>query len=129
MTSRRSQDQSGYRDFKHPNLDFQVIKDASGKRKLKICAWLGYLKNTAATRTALGHVDTDTRYKVRCSLLFFFLFCFQFVLNSTNNRRIRLSGFRLSCLNLHCRIKKSLEMPEVYVVSSFGFVVFALLLV
>ena len=78
MTFRRSQDQSGCQDFKHLNLDFQVIKGEFGKRKLKIDAWLGSLKNTAAIRTALGHVETDTRYKVHCSLLFLVMFSIRF---------------------------------------------------
>ncbi|KAK4789954.1 hypothetical protein SAY86_017258 [Trapa natans] len=46
------------RDFKHLNLDFQLIKDeAKGKRKLKIDAWFGSRKTSAAIRTALSHVE------------------------------------------------------------------------
>ena len=45
------------RDFKHLNLDFQLIKDESGKRKLKVEAWFGSRKTSAAIRTALSHVE------------------------------------------------------------------------
>ena len=31
-------------DFKHLNLDFQLIKDESGKRKLKVEAWFSSRK-------------------------------------------------------------------------------------
>lgn len=60
------------RNFKHLNLDFQLIKDESGKRKLKIDAWFGSRKTTAAIRTALSHVENlitgvtkGYRYKMR----------------------------------------------------------------
>ncbi|XP_027167064.1 60S ribosomal protein L9-2-like isoform X2 [Coffea eugenioides] len=46
------------RNFKHPNLDFQLITDeATGKRKLKVDTWFGSCKTTAAIRTALSHVE------------------------------------------------------------------------
>ncbi|KAK9292105.1 hypothetical protein L1049_020063 [Liquidambar formosana] len=60
------------RNFKHLNLDFQLIKDESGKQKLKIDAWFGSRKTTAAIRTALSHVENlitgvtkGYRYKMR----------------------------------------------------------------
>ncbi|CAN7029664.1 unnamed protein product, partial [Brassica oleracea var. botrytis] len=46
------------RDFKHLNLDFQLIKDAvTGKRQLKIDSWFGSRKASASIRTALSHVS------------------------------------------------------------------------
>ncbi|XP_027166930.1 60S ribosomal protein L9-2-like isoform X2 [Coffea eugenioides] len=46
------------RNFKHLNLDFQLITDeATGKRKLKVDTWFGSCKTTAAIRTALSHVE------------------------------------------------------------------------
>ncbi|KAK2988126.1 hypothetical protein RJ640_017458 [Escallonia rubra] len=61
------------RDFKHLNLDFQLITDAeAGQRKLKVDAWFGSRKTTAAIRTALSHVGNlitgvtkGYRYKMR----------------------------------------------------------------
>ncbi|KAL3577286.1 hypothetical protein D5086_022569 [Populus alba] len=60
------------RNFKHLNLDFQLIKDEEGKRKLKIDAWFGSRKTSAAIRTALSHVENlitgvtkGYRYKMR----------------------------------------------------------------
>ncbi|XP_076935868.1 large ribosomal subunit protein uL6-like [Bidens hawaiensis] len=61
------------RNFKHLNLDFMLITDAeSGKRKLKVDAWFGSRKTTAAIRTALSHVSNliigvtqGFRYKMR----------------------------------------------------------------
>ena len=61
------------RDFKHLNLDFQLIKEAeTGKRKLKIDSWFGSRKSSASIRTALSHVDNlitgvtrGFRYKMR----------------------------------------------------------------
>ncbi|CAN8303566.1 unnamed protein product [Cochlearia groenlandica] len=61
------------RDFKHLNLDFQLIKDEeTGKRKLKIDSWFGSRKASASIRTALSHVDNlisgvtrGFRYKMR----------------------------------------------------------------
>ncbi|KAK3031018.1 hypothetical protein RJ639_036868 [Escallonia herrerae] len=45
------------RDFKHLNLDFQLITNAeTGQRKLKVDTWFGSRKTTAAIRTALSHV-------------------------------------------------------------------------
>lgn len=42
------------RNFKHLNLDFQLISDeATGKRQLKVDAWFGSRKTSAAIRTAL----------------------------------------------------------------------------
>ena len=43
-------------DFKHLNLDFQLIKDESGKRKLKVEAWFSSRKTSAVIRTALSYV-------------------------------------------------------------------------
>ncbi|GMP62380.1 hypothetical protein CsSME_00024502 [Camellia sinensis var. sinensis] len=41
------------RNFKHLNLDFQLITDEeTGKKKLKIDAWFGSRKTTAAITTA-----------------------------------------------------------------------------
>ena len=45
------------RDFKHLNLDFQLIKDEYGKRKLNVEAWFGSRKTSVAIRTALSHVE------------------------------------------------------------------------
>ena len=46
-----------FRNFKHLNLDFDLITDEeTGKRKLKIDAWFGSRKTSAAIRTALSHV-------------------------------------------------------------------------
>ncbi|KAK6129397.1 hypothetical protein DH2020_036849 [Rehmannia glutinosa] len=61
------------RNFKHLNLDFQLIADeATGKKKLKVDAWFGSRKTTAAIRTALSHVSNlingvtkGYRYKMR----------------------------------------------------------------
>ncbi|CAN1251203.1 60S ribosomal protein L9-1 [Linum perenne] len=61
------------RDFKHLNLDFQLIKDEeTGARKLKIDAWFGSRKTSASIRTALSHVGNlitgvtkGYRYKMR----------------------------------------------------------------
>ncbi|PPD70222.1 hypothetical protein GOBAR_DD32898 [Gossypium barbadense] len=61
------------RNFKHLNLDFHLIKDEeSGKRKLRIEAWFGSRKTSAAIRTALSHVENlitgvtkGYRYKMR----------------------------------------------------------------
>ncbi|EOA21445.1 hypothetical protein CARUB_v10001828mg [Capsella rubella] len=61
------------RDFKHLNLDFQLIKDPeTGKKKLKIDSWFGSRKTSASIRTALSHVDNlisgvtrGFRYKMR----------------------------------------------------------------
>lgn len=61
------------RNFKHLNLDFQLIKDEeTGKKKLKVDAWFGSRKTTAAIRTALSHVENlitgvtkGYRYKMR----------------------------------------------------------------
>ncbi|XP_020213004.1 60S ribosomal protein L9 [Cajanus cajan] len=60
------------RDFKHLNLDFDLITDDNGKRKLKIDAWFGSRKISAVIRTALSHVENlitgvtkGYRYKMR----------------------------------------------------------------
>ncbi|KAF7830817.1 60S ribosomal protein L9 [Senna tora] len=60
------------RDFKHLNLDFQLITDDNGKKKLKIESWFGSRKTSAAIRTALSHVENlitgvtkGYRYKMR----------------------------------------------------------------
>ncbi|CAL1395001.1 unnamed protein product [Linum trigynum] len=40
------------RDFKHLNLDFQLIKDEeTGNRKLKVDSWFGTSKISASIRT------------------------------------------------------------------------------
>lgn len=61
------------RNFKHLNLDFQLITDeTTGQRKLKVDAWFGSRKATASIRTALSHVNNlivgvtkGYRYKMR----------------------------------------------------------------
>lgn len=61
------------RNFKHLNLDFMLITDEeTGKKKLKVDAWFGSRKTTAAIRTALSHVGNlitgvtqGFRYKMR----------------------------------------------------------------
>ncbi|KAJ8427917.1 hypothetical protein Cgig2_023293 [Carnegiea gigantea] len=60
------------RNFKHLNLDFQLITEPDGKRKLKIDSWFGSRKTTAAIRTAISHVENlitgvtkGYRYKMR----------------------------------------------------------------
>ncbi|KAJ4842485.1 60S ribosomal protein L9 [Turnera subulata] len=61
------------RNFKHLNLDFQLITDEeTGQRQLKIEAWFGSRKTSAAIRTALSHVGNlitgvtkGYRYKMR----------------------------------------------------------------
>ncbi|KAI8029962.1 60S ribosomal protein L9-2 [Camellia lanceoleosa] len=61
------------RNFKHLNLDFQLITDEeTGKRKLKIDAGSGPRKTPPAIRTALSHADNlingvtkGYRYKMR----------------------------------------------------------------
>ncbi|KAK9068359.1 hypothetical protein SSX86_012471 [Deinandra increscens subsp. villosa] len=61
------------RNFKHLNLDFLLITDEeTGKQKLKVDAWFGSRKTTAAIRTALSHVSNliigvtqGFRYKMR----------------------------------------------------------------
>ncbi|XP_038971455.1 60S ribosomal protein L9-like [Phoenix dactylifera] len=57
------------RNFKHLNLDFQLTE---GDRKLKVDAWFGSRKTTAAIRTAISHVQNlingvtkGFRYKMR----------------------------------------------------------------
>ncbi|GKV25467.1 hypothetical protein SLEP1_g34905 [Rubroshorea leprosula] len=45
-------------NFKHLNLDFQLIKDdTTGKQKLKVEAWFGACESNAVIRTALSHVE------------------------------------------------------------------------
>ncbi|KAL6527018.1 60S ribosomal protein L9 [Orobanche gracilis] len=61
------------KNFKHMNLDFQLITDEdTGKKKLKVDAWFSRRKATAAIRTALSHVANlikgvtkGFRYKMR----------------------------------------------------------------
>ncbi|KAL4579322.1 hypothetical protein LXL04_015463 [Taraxacum kok-saghyz] len=61
------------RNFKHLNLDFQLITDEeTGNQKLKVDAWFGSRKTTASIRTALSHVNNliigvtqGFRYKMR----------------------------------------------------------------
>ncbi|MBA0575684.1 hypothetical protein Gogos_007064 [Gossypium gossypioides] len=61
------------RNFKHLNLDFHLTKDEeTGKRKLRIEAWFGTRKTSAAIRTALSHIENlitgvtkGYRYKMR----------------------------------------------------------------
>ncbi|KAG9155460.1 hypothetical protein Leryth_009895 [Lithospermum erythrorhizon] len=86
------------RNFKHLNLDFQLIKDEeeAGKLKLKVDAWFGARKTTAAIRTALSHVDNlitgvtkGYRYKMR------FVYA-HFPINASisgNNRAIEIRNF------------------------------------
>ncbi|XP_020209938.1 60S ribosomal protein L9 [Cajanus cajan] len=84
------------RDFKHLNLDFELIKDGEGKRKLKIDAWFGSRKTSAAIRTALSHVENlitgvtkGYRYKMR------FVYA-HFPINASianNNKSIEIRNF------------------------------------
>ncbi|KAI3990569.1 hypothetical protein MKX01_022869 [Papaver californicum] len=61
------------RNFKHLNLDFQLIENAeTGKKQLKVDAWFGSRKTSASIRTALSHVNNlitgvtkGYRYKMR----------------------------------------------------------------
>lgn len=60
------------RNFKHLNLDFQLITDEEGKQKLRVEAWFASRKTSAAIRTALSHVNNlivgvtqGFRYKMR----------------------------------------------------------------
>ncbi|KAF9600882.1 hypothetical protein IFM89_013789 [Coptis chinensis] len=61
------------RNFKHLNLDFQLIKNReNGKRQLKVDSWFGSRKTSASIRTALSHVGNlingvtkGYRYKMR----------------------------------------------------------------
>jgi len=60
------------RNFKHLSLDFQLITDENGQRKLKVEAWFGSRKTSASIRTALSHVENlitgvtkGYRYKMR----------------------------------------------------------------
>jgi large subunit ribosomal protein L9e len=62
---------SGMRDREF-GLDFDLITDENGKKKLKIDAWFGSRKTSAAIRTALSHVENlirgvtkGFRYKMR----------------------------------------------------------------
>ncbi|XP_020599656.1 60S ribosomal protein L9-like [Phalaenopsis equestris] len=57
------------RNFKHLNLDFELVE---GGKKLKVDAWFGSRKATAAIRTAISHVQNlitgvtkGYRYKMR----------------------------------------------------------------
>uniref|UniRef100_A0A0C9QN76 TSA: Wollemia nobilis Ref_Wollemi_Transcript_18963_1035 transcribed RNA sequence n=1 Tax=Wollemia nobilis TaxID=56998 RepID=A0A0C9QN76_9CONI len=59
------------RNFKHLNLDFQLLEE-DGVKKLKVDAWFGSRKTMAAIRTALSHVQNlitgvtkGFRYKMR----------------------------------------------------------------
>ncbi len=59
------------RDFKHLNLDFQLL-ELEGGRKLQVDAWFGTRKTMAAIRTAISHVNNlitgvtkGYRYKMR----------------------------------------------------------------
>nr|XP_043610887.1 60S ribosomal protein L9-like [Erigeron canadensis] len=84
------------RNFKHLNLDFMLITDEDGKRKLKVDAWFGSRKTTAAIRTALSHVSNliigvtqGFRYKMR------FVYA-HFPINASitnNNKAIEIRNF------------------------------------
>ncbi|KAF8406755.1 hypothetical protein HHK36_008847 [Tetracentron sinense] len=84
------------RNFKHLNLDFHLIKDESGKKKLQVEAWFGTRKTSAAIRTALSHVGNlitgvtkGYRYKMR------FVYA-HFPINasiSNSNRSIEIRNF------------------------------------
>ncbi|KAG8657695.1 hypothetical protein MANES_03G086203v8 [Manihot esculenta] len=64
------------RNFKHLNLDFHLIKDEdTEKRKLKMEAWFGSRKTSAAIRTSLSRVENlitgvtkGYRYKIAICL-------------------------------------------------------------
>ncbi|KAL2921604.1 60S ribosomal protein L9 [Bienertia sinuspersici] len=60
------------RNFKHLNLDFQIITDEEGNKKLQIDSWFGTRKTSAAIRTAISHIQNlitgvtkGYRYKMR----------------------------------------------------------------
>ncbi|XP_021776463.1 60S ribosomal protein L9-like [Chenopodium quinoa] len=60
------------RNFKHLNLDFQLVTDEEGKKKLNIDSWFGTRKTSAAIRTAISHIENlitgvtkGYRYKMR----------------------------------------------------------------
>lgn len=84
------------RNFKHLNLDFMLITDEEGKKKLKVDAWFGSRKTTAAIRTALSHVSNliigvtqGFRYKMR------FVYA-HFPINASitnNNKSIEIRNF------------------------------------
>ncbi|XP_061348157.1 large ribosomal subunit protein uL6-like [Gastrolobium bilobum] len=66
------------KDLKHLNLDFQLITDDNGQKKLKINDWFGSCKTSDAIRTALSHVENlvtgvtkGCRYKMRFVSLHF----------------------------------------------------------
>ncbi|XP_050886655.1 60S ribosomal protein L9-like [Lathyrus oleraceus] len=84
------------RDFKHLNLYFQIITDENRKKKLKVEAWFGSRKTSAAIRTALSHVDNlitgvtkGHRYKMR-------FVCAHFPINASitnSNTAIEIRNF------------------------------------
>ncbi|PIA26264.1 hypothetical protein AQUCO_09500020v1 [Aquilegia coerulea] len=85
------------RNFKHLNLDFELVKDPeTGKLKLKIDSWFGTKKTSASIRTALTHVNNlitgvtkGYRYKMR------FVYA-HFPINasiSNNNQSIEIRNF------------------------------------
>ncbi|XP_071912048.1 large ribosomal subunit protein uL6x-like isoform X3 [Coffea arabica] len=85
------------RNFKHLNLDFQLITDeVTGKRKLKVDTWFGSCKTTAAIRTALSHVEnliTDVT-KGYCYKMRFVYAHFPINASITNsNRSIEIRNF------------------------------------
>ncbi|KAK9275637.1 hypothetical protein L1049_022904 [Liquidambar formosana] len=88
------------RNFKHLNLDFQPIKDESngGNQKLKVDAWFGSRKTTAAIRTALSHVDNlitgitkGYRYKMRFVYAHFPINAS--ITNTNTNKSIEIRNF------------------------------------
>ena len=85
-----------FRDFKHLNLDFQLIKDESGKRKLKVEAWFGSRKTSVAIRIALNHVEnliTDVTKGYRTKMRFVYA---HFPINASitnGNKGIEIRNF------------------------------------
>ncbi|KNA16589.1 hypothetical protein SOVF_087850 [Spinacia oleracea] len=60
------------RNFKHLNLDFELVTDEEGKKKLNIDSWFGTRKTSASIRTAISHIENlitgvtkGYRYKMR----------------------------------------------------------------
>ena len=82
------------RDFKHLNLDFQLMKDECGKRKVE--AWFGSRKTSVPIRTALSHIEnliTDVTKGYRTKMRFVYA---QFPINASitnGNKGIEIRNF------------------------------------
>jgi large subunit ribosomal protein L9e len=78
------------------NLDFDLITDEEGKNKLKIDAWFGSRKTSAAIKSALSHVENlitgvtkGFRYMMR-------FVCAHFPINASitnDNKSIEIRNF------------------------------------